>query len=441
MAQEKSYQGKFWQYALPSMLSQLLNSLFIIVDGFYIGQNMGDAGLAAINVAWPMVALMQAVSMAIGTGGAVLLAINTGRKDPESAQKAQNDALFLLAAASILFGLGFYISYPWILPHLGANQELYPLAADYMKVVCIFSACQVMTTGLLPLLRGAGKTMEAMVLTVLGLLGNIYLDWLFIHRYHWGMAGAALATAISQGICGVPCLLILVLRKHPEVSLWPLEPKRMLAIGYFGFSAFGLTISSSVLILMGNLQALRYGGTRGVAVYAILSYVLGSVIPLVSGVGEGIQPLLGNAFGAYDWKAIAALRKKGLLLATATSLLCSFACWGFRKELPVLFGASPEAAAEGMNAMWTIAAAFPLMAVVRFSCSYFCALGMPGASSILAYGEPLAAQPLFLYLLPVFFGLDGVWLSYPAAMILMTSAVAVLLTGHRKKHLREITES
>ena len=93
----KSYEGKFWQYALPSMLSQLLNSLFIIVDGFYVGQNMGDAGLAAINVAWPMVALIQAVSMAIGTGGAVLLAINVGRKDEASARKAQDYSVLMLA--------------------------------------------------------------------------------------------------------------------------------------------------------------------------------------------------------------------------------------------------------------------------------------------------------------------------------------------------------
>lgn len=435
---EKSYGSKFWQFALPSMLSQLLNSLFIIVDGFYIGQNMGDAGLAAINVAWPMVALIQAVSMAIGTGGAVLLAINVGRQDFIAARKAQNYGILMLFITSLLFGAGYYVSYPWILPLLGANRELYPLAAEYMKVVCIFAACQVLTTGLLPLLRGAGKTMSAMTLTVLGLFGNIWLDWLYIHHYHWGMAGAALATALSQGACAVPSLLILLMGKGPRAGIWPLEPKRMLAIGYFGFSAFGLTISSSVLILMGNLQAMKYGGTTGVAVYAILSYVLGSVLPLVSGVGEGIQPLLGNAYGAYDWKAIEILRKKGLYLAVFTSLICSILCWIFRRELPVLFGASPEAAQEGMEAMWTIAIAFPLMALVRFSCSYFCALGMPAASSLLAYGEPLAAQPLFLYLLPVFFGLQGVWYSYPAAMVLMTAAVFFLLRGHRKKHREEI---
>lgn len=88
--------------------------------------------------------------------------------------------------------------------------------------------------------------------------------------------------------------------------------------------------------------------------------------------------------------------------------------------------------------MWTIVVAFPLVALVRFSCSYFCALGMPRASSILAYGEPLIAQPLFLYLLPVFWNLEGVWISYPTALLLMTVVVFCLLGIHRKKHSEEM---
>ena len=124
MESGKNYAGKFWRFALPSMLSQLLNSLFIIVDGFYIGQNMGDAGLAAINVAWPMVAVIQSVSMAIGTGGAVLLAINVGRKDEISAKKAQNLSVFMLAAASLIFGLGFYFLYRFSLTNAGMLRIL-----------------------------------------------------------------------------------------------------------------------------------------------------------------------------------------------------------------------------------------------------------------------------------------------------------------------------
>lgn len=427
---------QFWRFALPSMLAQLLNSLFIIVDGFFIGQNMGDAGLAAINVAWPMVALIQAISMAIGTGAAVRLAIDVGRGDLESAQKARGHAIFMLAAVTLLLGLGFYLNYPWILPLLGANEELYPLTVEYIRVVCIFSGCQIFTTGLLPLLRGSGRNIAAMLLTVLGLLCNIWLDWLFIHRCHWGMAGAALATALAQGACALPCVFLLM--KHKKFSAgtqkFRLEPKRMVGILYYGISTFGLSISSSILILFGNLQALRYGGTQGVAVYAVLSYILGSVIPLVSGVGDGIQPLLGNAYGAMDWDSIAKLRRKGLALAVGTSLACSVICWIFREQLPTLFGASEEGIAECAGAMWTLVVAFPFMAAVRFWCSYFCALGIPTASSALAYGEPLIVQPIFLFMLPLFMDLQGVWVSYPVAVVVMAGIAWWLLLTHRRKH-------
>ena len=436
MQTSQPIERQFWRYTLPSMFSQLLNSLFIIVDGFFVGQNLGDTGLAAINVAWPMVALMQAVSLAIGIGGAVRLAMDVGRGDIPSALKARGNAIIMLAIASLVLGLGLFVSYPTLLPLLGANEDLYPLAAEYIQVVCVLASCQIFTTGLLPLLRGAGHTMSAMILMITGLLGNILLDWLFIQVFHWGMRGAAFATALAQGICAVFSLPLLLAHKG-----WPVrwaqfrpEPRRMLGILHYGCSAFGLSLSTSILILLNNLQALRYGGTEGVAVYAVLSYVLGSVIPLVSGVGDGLQPLLSNAQGAGNRAAVCHLRRKGAAFAVSTALVCSVLCWLFRAQLPLIFGAGPYAAAKSASAMWTLVLAFPFMAIVRFSCSYFCAIGAPAASSILAYGEPLAIQPFFLFLLPVFWDLDGVWISYPAAMLVMTTLALSLLQCHRRKH-------
>lgn len=435
MSQNKSVNRNFWLFALPSMLGQLLNSLFIIVDGFFVGQNLGDAGLAAINVAWPMVALIQAVSMAIGTGGAVQISINAGRGDIAAAAKARGHAVLMLLGTSLFFGIGFFFSYPYILPYLGANQELYPLTAEYIQVVCVFAACQVFTTGIMPLLRGAGRTIVAMCLTICGLVGNIALDWLFIHHYHWGMQGVALATAISQGFPGfLGLLLLMTYRKLPaSFKEFRPHPKQMLKILHLGCSAFGLTISMSILILITNLQALRYGDTEGVAAYAVLSYILGSVIPLVSGVGDGILPLLGNAYGAGDYQVIAQLRRKGFALALTAASLCSVLCYVGRFSLPLIFGASASVASVISDAIWTLVIAFPFMAAVRFSCSYFCALGHPVESSVLAYCEPLLAQPLFLFLLPLFLGLNGVWISYPAAMLCMTCAALFLLYRHRKE--------
>ncbi len=435
MRAPETFEGQLWRYALPSMFSQLLNSVFIIVDGYFIGQNLGDSGLAAINVAWPLVALIQAVGLAVGIGGSVRMSIDMGRGEKYEAQKERRHAVFMLVMTSVIMGMGLYLIYPYVLPYLGAKGELYPLTAEYIRVVCIFASCQVFTTGLLPLLRGDGRTITAMGLTVMGILGNILLDWFCIQRLNMGMKGAALATAVSQAACAVPAF-ILVIKGHEKIVNFRLEPKRILGILRNGCSAFGLSISDSILILMSNLQALRYGDTEGVAIYAVLSYVLGSVIPLVSGVGNGIQPLLSKAYGAGDRKAVENLRRKGVSLAVSAALLCSVAAWLLRDEMPLIFGAGQSAAAQVSDTMWTLSLAFPFMAIVRFLCSYFCALGLPAESSVLAYGEPLVAQPLLLFMLPMFMGLKGVWVSYPAAVILM-SFIAVLLmkiSGRRMAH-------
>ncbi len=435
MPRSQKIEQQFWRYALPSMFSQLLNSFFIIVDGFFIGQNMGDVGLAAVNVAWPLVAVIQAVSLAIGTGGAVRLATSVGAGELEDALRVRGTTIVMLGGASLLLGIGFYFTYPALLPLLGANEQLYPLAAEYIRVVCILAVCQVFTTGLLPLLRGSGRSVTAMVLMVLGLLGNIFLDWLCIQRLHWGMAGAALATAFSQGVCAALLVPIVLLHKGWPVRAEQFRPggRRMLNILHHGISPFGLSLSTSVLILLNNLRAMRYGGTEGVAIYAVLSYVLGSVIPLVSGIGDGLQPLLSNARGAGMTGTVARLRQKGLCLAIGVALICSGACWLVREQLPLIFGAGPSAAEHGTAAMWTLVAAFPFMAVVRFSCSYFCAVSKPAASSLLAYAEPLAAQPFFLLLLPLFWELSGVWMAYPAAVMLMAAVSLWLLLQDKRQ--------
>lgn len=425
--------GQFWRYALPSMFSQLLNSCFIIVDGLFIGRNLGDAGLAAINVAWPIVALIQAVSLAVGTGGAVRLATALGKGDEDEALTARGNAVLLLAASAVALGVGLGLTYPYILPLIGANEELYPLAAAYIRVVCLLTVCQVFATGLLPLMRSAGRTLAAMTVTVGGLLGNIFLDWLFIQRFQWGLPGAALATGLSQGACALAALPLLLAHKGWPLRLGQFAPcKRMIkGILHYAVSPFGLSISTSAILLITNLRALRYGGTQGVAVYAVLSYVLGSIIPLISGVGDGLQPLVSYARGARDWQGLCHLRRKGLALAVAVAVVSGVACFALRQVLPAVFGASPEAAAQGAAAMWTLTLACPFVAVVRFSCSYFCAVGEPLAGGILAYGEPLGAQPLFLFTLPLWLQLEGVWVAYPAA-VMLTAAVAVVLT---RRHL------
>lgn len=419
----------FFRAVLPSMLSQLLNGFFIIVDGFFIGGAMGDEGLAAINVAWPVVAVLMSTGLGIGTGGAVLAAAARGRGDREAAGRARGTALTVLAAACCLLTGFLLLSYRAILPLIGAKDSLYPLAEEYLRVIVTLGSVQVISAGLMPLLRGMGRPLAAMGVMVEGLLLNIFLDWLFVWVLQGGMAGAAIATITAQA-AGIPVGLWLLLRdRDVPCRRAQFVPRARLCgrILALGASPFALSVSASVVILLTNLQALRCGGTEAVAVYAVLSYVFGSLYPLLTGVGEGAQPLISYCHGAGDRAGLRFLRRACFALALGCALVLAGGAWLARTQAGILFGAGPDTAAEAARAMLWVCLCLPFYGIARICSSYFCATGQAKLASLLAFGEPLAAQPLALFLLPLAFGLDGVWSSLLAAYLALAAAGLFLL--------------
>ena len=420
---------RFFKSVLPSMLSQMLNGFFIIVDGFFVGGAMGDNGLAAINVAWPIVAVIMSTSMGIGTGGAVLTAIARGKGDQKTAGQVRGNTLLALGCASILLTGLFWVLHPILLPKMGAVGALQPLATEYIRVVVILAVVQVFSTGLLPLLRGSGKPVAAMAVMVQGLLVNIFLDWLFVWVLRWGMFGAAIATVTAQ-LSGVPVALFLVLRNkqlplHKEdfVPSLPLL-KKMLGLGA---SPFGLSVSVSAVILLNNLQALRYGGADAVAVYAILSYVFSSLHPLLSGVGEGTQPLISYCHGAHDHKGMVFLRKAAFVMVLATAVVLAVAAWLCRGYVGALFGAGQQAQEGAAQGMIWYSLCLPFFGIARICSSYFCATAQAKLANVLAYAEPLLAQPLCLLVLPALFGVEGIWAATFGAYLLLAAAGVILL--------------
>ena len=393
--------GGFWRNVLPSMFSQLLSATFVVVDGFFIGHNMGDSGLAAINVSWPVVQLMQAAGLALGTGGAVCMATALGSGDRPLFWRARANTLLALCGGGLLLGAGFYAALPFLLPHMGADAQLQALAAQYLRLECAFSVVQVAACGVVPLLRGAGKAMAAMWTMVLGLGGNILLDWYIIERLQGGIRGAAAATLISQGLSTALGLWLLLRPagasqgRGAETARPSFRPDcRLIArIARLGMAVFGITASVSVIVLLNNLQALAWGGSQAVAVYAVLSYATGVYVPFIGGVGDGLQPLVSYANGARDAAGLARLRRQGLAAALAVSLGCAGLCWLLRRQFPLLMGAGREVTAQAAGALGWVALALPFLALVRFSCSYFTALGHSRAAGVLAYGESGIKQP------------------------------------------------
>lgn len=410
----KTIEKKFWKYVIPSMLSCLLSGIYCIVDGLFIGRAVGDAGLAGINIAWPIAALILAIGTGIGIGGSVIMSNYMGKNQKEKADKVRGNTIALLVLAAIILTLSIYVFIEPLLRILGAKGEVFETALIYSRIFVLGSVFQLLGTGFTPILRNMGYVVFAMSAMILGFITNIILDAVLIVGFKMGIAGAALATVSAQGLVVIAALFILFNKKN-RLSLqnYMLSSTLILKIFKVALSPFGLSLSPSVIIVFANWQCINYGGNAAVAAYAVLSYVLCTAQLLVQGVGEGSQPLVSYYKGAKEIKTINYIRKKTLTLAVAIGILTAILIIFIKGSIPVIFGASPEASSIIENALPIFACAFPLMAISRGSSAYFYAIEHSNYASTLVYLEPLLFTPVTMLLLPLIFDLNGVWLAVP----------------------------
>ena len=410
----KTIEKKFWKYVIPSMLSCLLSGIYCIVDGLFIGRAVGDAGLAGINIAWPIAALILAIGTGIGIGGSVIMSNYMGKNQKEKADKARGNTISLLVLAAIILTLSIYVFIEPLLRILGAKGEVFETALIYSRIFVLGSVFQLLGTGFTPILRNMGYVVFAMSAMILGFITNIILDAVLIVGFKMGIAGAALATVSAQGLVVIAALFILFNKKN-RLSLqnYMLSSTLILKIFKVALSPFGLSLSPSVIIVFANWQCINYGGNAAVAAYAVLSYVLCTAQLLVQGVGEGSQPLVSYYKGAKEIKTINYIRKKTLTLAVAIGIFTAILIIFIKGSIPIIFGASPEASSIIENALPIFACAFPLMAISRGSSAYFYAIEHSNYASTLVYLEPLLFTPVTMLLLPLIFDLNGVWLAVP----------------------------
>ena len=435
---KQSINRKFLKFVLPSMFTMLLTGFYVIVDGLFVGRAVGDQGLAAINLAWPIAAVIIALGAGIGAGGSVVMSIKKGEGDRDGARRARAHTFLLLALATVICTTCFGLSYPALLRGLGASGQVYEYCVKYIQIVIFGCVFQIFASGLTPMLRNDHKTVQAMLLMVCGLITNIVLDAWFVLGLRLELAGAALATIIAQAVTGILCFILLFYKKGKQFYLADFKPDRHLIgrILRIGTSPFGLSLMPAVVIVINNWQCLRYGGDTAVAAYSIISYVVSSVQLLLQGVGEGIQPLISYHMGAREYDQMRLLRRKAVAVVLSGAVILAVAAIGMQKVIPAAFGASEQAGALTASGLVLAGIAFPAMGLVRLFSSYFYATGDARFSTALIYCDPVIVTPIMLLTLPPFFDVNGIWAAFPAANIVML----ILLGGMYRIHLREIQE-
>lgn len=409
---------KFFSYVLPSILAFALSGVYTIVDGFFIGQSLGDTGLTAITLGYPISALVGAIGTGLGLSGAIRFTILSAQGEAKKRQECfSGTTLLMLVVAGLLTAILFAFAEP-ILYLLGARGDMLNLCAEYARVIALGAVFQLLATGFVPFIRNMGGATVAMLAMVLGFVTNIVLDYAFVWVLSWGMAGAAWATIIGQAVTMVVAVIFFLVKKSgfrlPELrelcSLW----KNVLIVS---ISPFGLTFSPIITMLFMNRFLLLYGDEQAVAVYGCIGYITAILYLLLQGVGDGSQPLISQYYGEDDRASVQAARRLAYLTAAAITAVCMIGVYLARAKVGALFGASPEANAGVVRYLPLFLAPLLLLAFVRITTSYFYATEKNALSYLLVYAEPVCTL-LMLLLLPPLLKLTGVWLATPIAQVI-----------------------
>lgn len=418
---------KYMGYIFPSMLSFLLTGIYSIVDGIFVGRAMGDEGLAAINIAWPLVALIISLGTGIGMGAAVMVSLNKGAGNQKAAEQMEGNAFFLLFTGAVILTAVLYLAGSPLLALLGAEGEIHTLALTYLHYILLGSVIQVLASGSVPLMRNRGAAVYSMCAMACGCILNIILDYYFVLLFSMGLMGAALATVLGQ-IVTLLFSFAFYCKKANRISLCYLRPRKnaVLSILKVAVSPFGLTYLPSVTIIFMNLQCLKYGGEEAVSAYAVLAYLVSFMELLVQGISDGSQPLLSLSKGSGDKKALKSYTLWTFALGILLGIVSGSLVYLCRFLLPAFYGTSAEAARLIVHSAPAFAVVMALYGITKPAVSYFYATQRLFRSGFLVYGEA-ALTVLTIFTLPLFLGLDGVWCTMPFVQIILSLCSFIFL--------------
>lgn len=422
---KKSMFRRILKQAFPTMIAFTMSGMYSVVDGLFVGKAAGDIGLAAINIAWPIPAVITALGVGIGTGGSVLYSNMMGKGDREGCRRMFNTTATLLVLAGILLSLFLFLVRDPLLQILGAEGEVLEEAQKYTGIIIAGGVLQVCGTGITPILRNMNLSFAAMISMVTGFAVNIGVNYYLMFPMGMGIRGAAWGTVTAQLVVLVISVAVL-LKAYKEKARPALEGKLAAGICRSGVTAFGVSLAPTVALIFTNWQCLRYGGNAAVACYAVISYIVFPVQYLLTGIGDGVQPLLSYYNGAGKPAELAQVRKTARAGAGVLGVITMAAVFICTPYLARWFGLSDEAAVFFETGMRISALAFLVTGFVKFNLSYLNAVLKTKLAVILTFAESLIVSPAYLFLLPVAVGMSGIWISLPATAVTMLVIYGIL---------------
>lgn len=423
---------EFFKFVIPSIIAFALSGIYAIVDGFFVGNTIGDVGLSAINIAYPIVAVLQAIGTGIGMGGAVHYSISCAQKKESEANQYISVGWWILIVLSVIITTLIYAFAGNILTLLGASNIILKYATDYIRIIALGAVFQILGTGLIPFIRNYGGSLWAMIAMLGGFVTNIILDFTLVWLWNMGMKGAAAATVIGQAVTMLIAICYSVSKRKFYLRIYGQNLSKICGnIIKVGIAPFGLALTPNISLVLINRFSASYGGEKAIATYACISYIICIIYLVLQGVGDGSQPLMSKYYGSNDNSSLKSIQKMAYLFAFCLAVIGIIIMFLFRTRVGTLFGSSEQVNAEIARIMPIFLISIPFVAVTRIATATFYATERSVLSYILTFVEPVLMLILML-ILPHFGGQIMIWWSTVFARII-SALLAAVLAGYQHK--------
>lgn len=429
--------SKLLRFVFPSIIMMIFTSIYGVVDGLFVSNFAGKTAFASINLVMPFVMILGGIGFMIGTGGTALVSKVLGEGKKEKANKIFTMMIiFTLLLGTLLSVIGV-VSMPWVADFLGATEEMMADCILYGRIVTGFTVAFMLQNVFQSFLIAAEKPKLGLLATVLAGVTNMALDAIFIIVFKWGVAGAAIATGLSQCVGGIFPLIYFSRDNSSLLRLTKtkLEIKPIFNACGNGSSELMSNISSSVVSMIYNFQLMKYVGEDGVSAYGVLMYVQFIFVAIYIGYAIGCAPITGYHFGAQNHGELKNMLRKSAFLSAISGVVLTILAIVLSSPLAKLFvGYDEELYELTRHAFSLFAYSFLLAGFNIFTSSFFTALNNGAVSAAISFMRTLIFQTSSVLILPIFLGVDGIWWAITVAEVFAFILSLIFLFAKSEKY-------
>ena len=429
--------SKLLRFTLPSIVMNIFASLYIIADGFFVANFVGKTEFAAVNLIMPILNILGTIGYMFGVGGSALIAKTLGEKNQDQANRLFSLIVLVSGCLGVLMMVFGVIFMPQVATMLGAEGKLLEDSVLYGRIFILALPAWIWVYEFQLFFVTAEKPKLGLVVTVLAGLSNIAFDALFIIGFHWGLAGAAAASALSQIVGGVFPLIYFMRKNNSLLKLVkPVWDGRALVKSMTnGSSEFMAEAAWSFVAIIYNIQLLKYVGEDGVVIYGLLMYVSLIFAAIFVGYSNGIGSVFSYHYGAQNHGELKNLRKRSLTLIGVASVAMFVLSEALAYPFSTLFlQDAPNLLPDAVHAFRIVSVAYLFTGMAVFGSAFFTALNNGQVSALISFLRTFVFELGAVLLLPLLFGVDGIWYAIVFAELMAAVVGSIFMVALRKKY-------